>query len=824
MSEASRSFTDTKDKKPRRKAVHLLRSHTFRQFLFIVLASPLAPGSQLLAEQIASGEYSVTQSWSQEQNYERLYFVRVPDHDDQEKFPVFIFLHGNGGNARRSMDRFLRSHPTMARKYVTVFAEGYQKSWNIVSERSKADDRGFIEEIVRKLATFENLQADNFSIMGNSNGAALVNQMAIETKLPNIRNYVSAVSPLNVFQHDGEHFKAKGEDNNYRQIANPELGKRLLNISGTEDKLVPYRGGPSKVIPAKDGKLAFVDAEESVFLWAQQMGARGKKLVDPRREGNLEIFSYLDGNVVHIKVTGAGHGAGGMISERRLLAFLEGAENATADPPDLAPIGLQKQLLVDDYVIAEKQNVTRELGEPKKVGIVMRPSVPTDFDPVKKYPNGLPESGGYYEFGRRLSVVWNKRREKFQMLYRASAENMTGYAESSDGIHWTKPLVSQDGKSNLITFRRRNRGTFYEASFMIDPTLPWGHPEKYKAAYNPGNTKCALGYSADGIHWSGYNDGKSATGRAADTFNQILWDHISRRYMFLTRTDLGADGGLEESRSTRIMVHEEGNDLMAWPTAWKTLANINVDDPKRRKSVNGVPMFQMESMNVWPYENVYFGLMHVLTAGELTGAEGRIDVEDPDKRHDADVIDYFIGTSRDGANYDKTWIHAQKPFVPRGPSGSFDKGMLQPSPEIITRGDEHLIFYTGQFNRHHSPKSTKRETGKIGLAKLPLDRFIGFRAGDEIGTLITKPFELDGDQLLVNVAAENGWIQIELLDASGSVMPGCSTKHERVDELRLDPNWVRLAKLKGTTVKLKFTLRNAKLYAFDFNWKTVAGG
>ena len=82
MSEASRSFTDTKDKKPRGKAVHLLRSHTFRQFLFIVLASSLAPGSQLLAEQIASGEYSVTQSWSQEQNYERLYFVRVPDHDD----------------------------------------------------------------------------------------------------------------------------------------------------------------------------------------------------------------------------------------------------------------------------------------------------------------------------------------------------------------------------------------------------------------------------------------------------------------------------------------------------------------------------------------------------------------------------------------------------------------------------------------------------------------------------------------------------------------------------------------------------------------------
>ena len=42
-------------------------------------------------------------------------------------------------------------------------------------------------------------------------------------------------------------------------------------------------------------------------------------------------------------------------------------------------VGLQKQLLVDDYVIAEKQNVARELGKAKKCGIVMKPTLPTDF-------------------------------------------------------------------------------------------------------------------------------------------------------------------------------------------------------------------------------------------------------------------------------------------------------------------------------------------------------------------------------------------------------------------------------------------------------------
>ena len=41
---------------------------------------------------------------------------------------------------------------------------------------------------------------------------------------------------------------------------------------------------------------------------------------------------------------------------------------ASAEEP--VQVGLQKQLLVDDYVIAQKENITRELGRPKKVGIV----------------------------------------------------------------------------------------------------------------------------------------------------------------------------------------------------------------------------------------------------------------------------------------------------------------------------------------------------------------------------------------------------------------------------------------------------------------------
>ena len=162
---------------------------------------------------------------------DRLYIVRVPEHKANQKLPVFIFLHGNGGNARGAMDGFMRRHPTLSSKFIMVFAEGYQKSWNIISERSKADDLGFIEEIIKTLTAFENVKPKDFSIMGNSNGAALVNQLAIESKLPNIRNYVSAVSPLNSYQHDGKNFKAKGDDNNYNCLLYTSPSPRDATLS-----------------------------------------------------------------------------------------------------------------------------------------------------------------------------------------------------------------------------------------------------------------------------------------------------------------------------------------------------------------------------------------------------------------------------------------------------------------------------------------------------------------------------------------------------------------------------------------------------------------
>ena len=93
---------------------------------------------------------------------------------------------------------------------------------------------------------------------------------------------------------------------------------------------------------------------------------------------------------------------------------------------------------------------------------------------------------------------------------------------------------------------------------------------------------------------------------------------------------------------------------------------------------------------------------------------------------------------------------------------------------------------------------------------------------DTPGFAQTKPFTLEGDTLEVNVDASDGEFAVEVLDADGSPIPSftldAADRYEGTDDLRLQPRWREhddLHALKGRTVRLKFHLRNAGIYAFQ---------
>ena len=141
-------------------------------------------------------------------------------------------------------------------------------------------------------------------------------------------------------------------------------------------------------------------------------------------------------------------------------------------------VGLNKQLFVDDHVISSKENVTLEVGQARKFGVVMKPTLPSDFQAGKVHDG--PDGGPGYEFGEStfcwfFSPHWDPDKEMFRLWYMASKRKGSGlaYAESKDGINWTKPMVSKDGKSNLVIVNPG--GGLDGITVTIDPALPWGH-------------------------------------------------------------------------------------------------------------------------------------------------------------------------------------------------------------------------------------------------------------------------------------------------------------------------------------------------------------
>ena len=173
---------------------------------------------------------------------------------------------------------------------------------------------------------------------------------------------------------------------------------------------------------------------------------------------------------------------------------------------------------------------------------------------------------------------------------------------------------------------------------------------------------------------------------------------------------------------------------------------------------------QIYALTDWIHEGVHFALMSVYENIPKPGApyDRR---PNHHKRHEQDIVNFYIGTARGNAMWDLNWVYAEKPFVPRGPDGSFDKDMIFPASQIVTHNDRHWVYYNGFRERHGIPD---RGPHGIGLATLKRDRFISLTAtGAEPRTILTKPFRLEGRRLQVNGQGDS--IRVEVLDKTGRI-------------------------------------------------------
>ena len=435
-----------------------------------------------------------------------------------------------------------------------------------------------------------------------------------------------------------------------------------------------------------------------------------------------------------------------------------------------------KHLLLDSRIISHAENVGLTLGsvekEPHNPLFVEDKPWEVRYDNL--YPNVIfDEEDGIYKAWYNPFIVdavtsSTPPAERVSAPYKPREPREMGicYATSHDGIVWEKPdlgIIEFNGASrnNLVMRHIHGAGVTKD---MHDPDPA----QRYKGFMEGG-----VATSPDGLHWT---DVMLCPEIEAvwDTHNNLFWDDRQGKYVGFTR--------LWEGRE-RIVGRTESRDLRHWSKAAEVMRALP-DEPHR----------QTYTLLVFPYGNVYLGLVMLL---DMTAA---------------DTVDCELAWSTDTVNWER--VCPGTPLIPRGPGGSFDSGCIYAAAYPILREGRIRLYYGGGNGAHMSWR-----VGGFGLATLRPDGFAGMepvKAGD-VGVITTEPVECTGDQLLVSADAAGGTLRASVVDAEGLGLDDRDIIAADVtDGIVRWRDGRDLSALSGQRVRLRFELRSATLYAFDF--------
>src|ERR1043166_8984149 len=194
---------------------------------------------------------------------------------------------------------------------------------------------------------------------------------------------------------------------------------------------------------------------------------------------------------------------------------------------DIIHLGSRRELFVDSFLIAQMDGGHLKLHEPRREGVALK------FD--------QPWEGGFSAY---TTVI--KDGDIYRMYYRGlpiatrddSADAVTCYAESKDGITWNKPnlglfVIHGLHENNVVLTNKPFAHNF-------SPFLDEGHDipadERYKAlaGLSPGGLHAFK--SADGIRWKPIQDGPVFRKGMFDSQNVVFWSVSEEKYVCYFRT------------------------------------------------------------------------------------------------------------------------------------------------------------------------------------------------------------------------------------------------------------------------------------------------
>ena len=458
-------------------------------------------------------------------------------------------------------------------------------------------------------------------------------------------------------------------------------------------------------------------------------------------------------------------------------------------------IGSRLELFVDDWLIDEMKHVRLKLHSPVKREEVLAGE---NFG----YGTVFQDDGHYrmyYRSGGDL-VDWTKLPEKD----RKNQTELTAYAESEDGVNWTRPelgIIEYNGSSAnhfIWDAEGARKDTTHNFTPFKDanPAAPAETRYKALAGKKSGGGLRAFA-SPDGIHWQKIREEPVITDEAFDSQNLAFWDEQREQYVAFVREFIRVPVSAEALHGgIRSIKRCTSQDFLNWSKPqWVDLG----DTPDEHLYTNAV--------------TPYFRAPHIYLSFPRRFVEHR-------KKLDGSMIngisDQVFMTSRDGGvKWDRRFMEA---FVRQGPdprdwsdrSGTIHWG-------VVPTGDHEISLYWCERQKH--------PTQCISRGTLRTDGFASVHADYEGGEFTTKPLRFDGDRLILNYATSAvGSVQVELQDLAGNPVEGFElTEPLYGDEIEGKVVWSAgedVSRFIDQPVRLRFVMKDADIYALRFQQST----
>ena len=453
-------------------------------------------------------------------------------------------------------------------------------------------------------------------------------------------------------------------------------------------------------------------------------------------------------------------------------------------------IGSRLELFVDDFLIQRLDGAQLKLHEPVAAGVALRFDQPwegsfcgyvtviQDGSLLRMYYRGLPGAG----------------RDN-------STNEVTCYAESRDGIAWTKPARSlfevRGTRSNNVVLAYAPPFSSNFAPFL-DTRPGVSATERFKALAGSSKSGLVAFISGDGIHWRKLRNAPVFTQGVFDSQNVAFWSEAEHCYALYFRSWTSG-----EYRGFRSVSRTTSTNFLDWSAP----VEMTFGDTPREH------LYTSQTHPYFRAPHIYLATPMRFVPGRKVLTDGQAAALGVQKGYVGDCADAVLMSSRAGNHYSRTFMES---LIRPGPDpGNWASRAGLTALGIVPTGPAEISLYK---QAHYAQPSAH-----LVRYALRTDGFVSVNAPYCGGEMTTKPLTFAGRELAINLATgATGSVKMELQDADGKPLPGftlADAREEVGDEIERVVRWQNgsdVSGLAGKPVRLRFVMKDADLYSLRF--------